>query len=236
MIFHLISSPRNISTALMYSFYHRGDTAVVDEPFYAYYLDRATRVHPGQDEILAQMEKEPSRVIAGINDRAAEKSHLFIKNMAHHLVEMPLDFLVSYRNILLIRDPKQLIASFAQVLPNPRMEDVGIKRQHEIFQFLGSGKEFAVIDSGELLKDPPKYLEALCEVLNIPFSLAMHQWQPGPIPDDGVWAKFWYKNVHQSEGFMIQKTSQRELPSECEPLYKEALPYYHELSKYALKI
>ena len=34
----LWSGPRNISTALMYSFAQRSDTIVYDEPFYAYYL------------------------------------------------------------------------------------------------------------------------------------------------------------------------------------------------------
>ena len=35
MIINLISGPRNVSTALMYSFAQRSDTSVVDEPFYA---------------------------------------------------------------------------------------------------------------------------------------------------------------------------------------------------------
>jgi len=34
---NLWSSPRNVSTALMYSFAQRLDTTVVDEPLYAYY-------------------------------------------------------------------------------------------------------------------------------------------------------------------------------------------------------
>ena len=34
----LWSGPRNISTALMYSFAQRDDTRVVDEPLYGHYL------------------------------------------------------------------------------------------------------------------------------------------------------------------------------------------------------
>ena len=37
-IINLISGPRNLSTALMYSFSQRPDTVVIDEPFYAHYL------------------------------------------------------------------------------------------------------------------------------------------------------------------------------------------------------
>ena len=35
---NLWSGPRNVSTALMYSFAQRSDTAVVDEPLYGHYL------------------------------------------------------------------------------------------------------------------------------------------------------------------------------------------------------
>ena len=38
MIINLISGPRNVSTALMYSFAQRNDTNYYDEPFYGYYL------------------------------------------------------------------------------------------------------------------------------------------------------------------------------------------------------
>ena len=38
----LWSGPRNISTALMYSFAQRDDTAVYDEPLYAHYLSKTS--------------------------------------------------------------------------------------------------------------------------------------------------------------------------------------------------
>jgi len=45
---NLISGPRNISTALMYSFANRADTEVFDEPMYGYYLDHTgIDYHPG---------------------------------------------------------------------------------------------------------------------------------------------------------------------------------------------
>src|SRR5690242_9044829 len=47
------SGPRNISTAMMRSFENRGDCAVVDEPFYAHYLEHTQLDHPGRDEVIA---------------------------------------------------------------------------------------------------------------------------------------------------------------------------------------
>ena len=47
------SGPRNISTALMYSFRQRPDTLVVDEPLYAHYLGVTGAAHPGAEEVMA---------------------------------------------------------------------------------------------------------------------------------------------------------------------------------------
>ena len=57
----------------------------------------------------------------------------------------------------------------------------------------------------------------------------MLKWPKGGIKEDGTWAKYWYKNVHNSSGFSKQKTSTRELPIECESLYIESLTYYNKL-------
>ena len=48
------SSPRNISTAFMYSFAQRKDTTVVDEPLYAHYLvnTETEAQHPGTEGTL----------------------------------------------------------------------------------------------------------------------------------------------------------------------------------------
>ena len=55
----LWSGPRNISTALMYSFSQRNDTKVFDEPLYAHYLNSTTayQYHPGAKEILEKIFK-----------------------------------------------------------------------------------------------------------------------------------------------------------------------------------
>ena len=49
----LWSGPRNVSTALMYSFAQRSDTRVVDEPLYGHFLRVSGTHHPGRDEVLA---------------------------------------------------------------------------------------------------------------------------------------------------------------------------------------
>lgn len=230
-VINLISGPRNLSTALMYSFSQREDMTVLDEPFYGYYLQNATleNEHPSQKEILQTMELSEERVVEKINSLSKQKN-VFVKGMAHHYLTDSPKFILNWENVILIRHPKKLIASFSKVIHTPTLNDIGIKKASELFLFLKkNGKTPIVIDSDELLKNPEIYLKKLCNLLNIPFSKKMLQWKKGGIPEDGIWAKHWYKNVHNSEGFAVQKSSSQPLPNHLEPLLAEALPYYEIL-------
>lgn len=230
-VINLISGPRNLSTALMYSFAQRKDTKVLDEPFYGYYLKNANldNQHPSQDQILQTMEVKEKEIVEKINFFSKE-TQVFIKGMAHHYLAEEPKFILDWENIILIRHPKKLITSFSKLIDAPTLDDIGIKKASELFLFLkNNGKTPTVIDSDELLKDPENYLKKVCYSLEIPFTKNMLGWKKGGISEDGIWAKHWYNNVHNSEGFAIQKTSSQPLPSHLEPLLKEALPYYETL-------
>jgi hypothetical protein len=232
-IINLISSPRNISTALMYSFAQRKDTKVVDEPFYGYYLTKSKIEHPGQQEIIDSMEVDPQKIIKNIfNDH--DKPVLFLKNMAHHLIDMDLSFLKTMVNLFLIRDPKRLIASFAKVIPDPGPTDIGVEKQYELFQMLQTDDP-VVVDSGELLKDPQKVLQQVCKDLQIPFDTNMLSWPAGPIEEDGIWSRYWYKNVHRSTGFQKPEKSNINLPVHCHKLYESSTGFYKQMYKHAIK-
>lgn len=232
---HVISSPRNISTALMYSFAQRNDTNVVDEPFYAVYFLKTGIVHPGRDEVLHHQPNKEEDVLTNLFTTPS-KPIFFIKNMAHHLEVLdnfPLD---KCFNIFLIRNPKQIIASYAQVIEKPAMRDIGIEYQFNVFEKMKvNRKNTVVLDSGLLLQNPESVLKKLCEVLEIPFEDAMLHWPAGPKPYDGVWAPHWYANVHTSTGFEKQQTSVRPLPEHLIPLYNEANKYYEKLLPFALR-
>ena len=57
-IINLISGPRNVSTALMYSFAQREDTAVVDEPLYGHYLSLTHAPQPHWEEMIEVLEND----------------------------------------------------------------------------------------------------------------------------------------------------------------------------------
>ena len=234
MIINFISGPRNISTALMYSFAQRTDTKVVDEPFYAYYLKLTSLDHPGKDEIMASMPSDPSVILNGIHQLAKTHDVVFLKNMAHHHINWEWSYLKEMHNVFLIRAPKQLIASFAQVIDNPTLQDIGLKHEADLLDYVIEHGKHApiVVDTNQILSNPEKELTTLCNRLGIQFDNGMLTWSQGPISEDGIWAKHWYKNVHQSTGLTPQKTSKRPLPAHCKDLYKEALPYYEKLQAY----
>jgi hypothetical protein len=222
----------------MYSFARRKDTTVVDEPLYAHYLSKTTERanHPGTAEVLASQENDGEKVVRKVIFGEYQTPVVLFKQMTHHLTALNLDFLLKTENILLIRNPREIIASYSKVVPNPSMQDVGVEQQFGLFNWLNErGKLTAVIDAGELLKNPRSILSQLCERLKIPFDEKMLTWSPGPRPEDGVWAKYWYENVHRSSGFQKYEPKEINLAPAFEELAQECEPFYHSLYAESLK-
>lgn len=233
---NLWASPRNISTAIMYSFAQRTDMTVVDEPFYASYLKETGIVHPGQEKILASQSQDFNTVLNEIILKQYKTPNVFFKQMSHHLLKNVKDFMLKCKNVILIRDPKEMIISFSKVIKSPTISDLGLKQSHEIYQFLIlEGHEPVVIDSNELLKNPEKILRSLCKKLLIPFEPNMLHWEAGKRDEDGIWAPYWYTNVHQSTGFKPYHKKDAPLDPQFEELYQECVPLYLDLQKNSLK-
>lgn len=232
----LWSGPRNISTALMYSFAQRPDTIVFDEPLYGYYLEqtKAKEYHPGADEVMNLMECDGSKVIDFMmGDFPSEV--LFFKNMCHHLLDLDRSFMKDTINLILTRHPAQVITSFSKEIPNPTLLDIGIKTQADLLHELQKrNANLLVIDSNDLLKFPAQYLKLLCEKLDISFSEKMLVWEKGPKEYDGCWAPHWYKNVHQSTGFQPYEEMSLNVPAHLNDLLQEAIPYYEQLKLHSL--
>ena len=227
----LWSGPRNVSTALMYSFAQRSDTRVYDEPLYAHYLSqsKAKAYHPGADEILASQENDGEKVIAALL-RADEKPVLFLKNMAHHLLNLDRSFMKETVSVILTRDPVDMLPSFAKVIDTPTLEDVGYRIQAELARELRRQQlPIVILEARDILMNPRKALTRVCRVADIPFDEAMLQWPAGSRPEDGVWAKYWYDSVHRSTGFDPYRPKNTPFPEHLKPLLEECLPYYAEL-------
>jgi len=233
----LWSGPRNVSTALMYSFAERPDTSVVDEPLYGHYLRVSGADHPGADCIMAAMDCDGDSVMRTLLMSAAERSTplLFVKHMAHHLLDLDLQFLQQTTNIFLIRDPREMLPSLKVQLPHAELRDTGLETQWNLYNDLVKlGQNPAVIDSRQLLLNPESVIQQLCSQLGIDFMPCMLQWSEGARAEDGVWAQHWYHAVHKSTGFSkyVEKTG---FPPEHSKLLEECRPFYEKLVARAIR-
>ena len=234
----LWSGPRNISTALMYSFAQRNDTRVLDEPLYAHYLRQsdAREYHPGADEVLASQENDGGKVIQNML-ACHEKPVLFYKHMAHHLLNLDRSFMKEVTNVILTRDPVEMLPSFAKIVPNPTLDDVGYQLQAELLTYLQYQRlPVVVLDAKQVLLDPQIELTRLCTSVGIPFDESMLAWTAGARPEDGVWAKYWYDGVHRSTGFQPYQPKTGPFPDYLRPLLRSCLPYYQQLSTHATRV
>jgi len=231
------SGPRTVSTALMRAWENRPDTVVVDEPLYAFYLERTGLDHPGRDAVIASQPTSWREVVAALANGPLPPGVTisYAKHMTHHVLpSVDLAAFAPFRHAFLIRDPRSLLASYARVRAAPTLDDLGLRQQARLFAEFGG----PVIDSADLLAAPEAGLRALCAALDVPFTAAMLAWPPGPRATDGVWAPYWYSSVRGSTGFVAPAPSAPvpDLDPALEPLLEQCLPYFDELRKSKIKI
>jgi len=233
------SGPRNISTAMMRSFEARGDAAVTDEPFYAAYLHRTGIIHPMREDVMASQSRDPVQVAAMLVGPVPGNEPIWYqKHMTLHL--LPGDgreWMSKVQNAFLIRDPQSVLASYALKRDEVTLADIGFVQQRELFDAEADrlGKPPPVVDSADILADPSRTLERLCQALGISYTPAMLRWPAGRRATDGVWAPAWYQSVEKSTGFAppVPKTV-RDLPPHLKILAEQAQPHYDALRLHRL--
>lgn len=237
----LWSGPRNVSTALMYAFAQRSDTRVIDEPLYAHYLytkygaHALNSTHPATTEVMASMSTDGAQVIDQVILGSCEKPVLFMKQMAHHLINIDRSFLQRTCNVLLIRDPREMLPSLAKVIGAPTLADTGFKTQYDLLADLrGVGQSPPILDARLLLENPSSVLSQLCERIGLQFERSMLSWKTGGNSADGVWAPYWYQNVHRSTGFAPYRPKSEPFPTELKALLAVCLEYYEVLREEAI--
>ena len=232
MIIHLIASPRNVSTALMYSMGQHSDIFPVDEPFYACYLKESGKDHPGREKILRSQPIDRGEVFDHLRELESRYPVVFVKNMAHHIREEDLLLMSDWKHCFLIRHPRLHIFSFTRVISHPDLDALGTTRQRKLYEILVSqGHVPYVIDSHHLLLDPQKELTELCHYLGIDFQKDMLHWPAGSKPFDGCWAPYWYRSVWDSTEFSEpREVDQVQLPGYLMPLFDACMVDYQYLS------
>jgi len=217
----------------MYSFAQRSDCTVIDEPFYPYFLAQTGAKRPDREITLSSMTPNIDEAKAMLVE---ESEHLFVKNMAAHFLELDYYFLLSHYNIIYIRHPARILASYSKVIEEPTMQDIGLQYQWEIVQYLQANNgRFIVLDSTDLLGNPELVLQKLCVFLDVEFQHSMLNWPKGKKDYDGPWWPYWYGNLHKSSGFRKQKSSEDIPPEHLHLLLEESLPFYNRLEELKLQ-
>ena len=88
----------------------------------------------------------------------------------------------SYKNIFLVRHPARVISSYNKKRENPTLNDIGFIQQLRIYEELGG----FIIESSDILKNPEKALNKICNYLDLKFEPSMLSWPKGGHENEGV--------------------------------------------------
>ena len=196
------SGPRNISTAMMRSWENRTDCEVIDEPFYACYLQATGIEHPMRNEVIASQSTDWDQV--GDELLRSPAPIFYQKHMTQHMLPgKDLSWASHLRHCFLIRDPLEVVASYSRKRTSPTTDDIGLIRQLELYRELqeSTGQAIPVIEASTVLLEPERMLTRLCNHFGIAFRSEMLSWPAGGRDSDGIWAEHWYQSVENSTGF-----------------------------------
>jgi hypothetical protein len=224
---------------MMRSFENRPDTAVIDEPFYAAYLQETGLIHPMREEVLASQPTGWRQVVDGLlGPIPGGRPVYYQKHMTQHMLpSIGRDWIGQCRNAFLIRAPEKVLTSYAEKRAEVTLADIGFVQQRELFDREADrlGHAPPVIRSADVLRDPRRTLANLCKALGIPFSDSMLRWPAGRRESDGVWAPAWYDAVEKSTGFAApRERSIAFLRDDLRAIADAARPHYERLAKFCL--
>ncbi|MEL6874156.1 MAG: HAD family hydrolase [Pseudomonadota bacterium] len=230
------SGPRNISTAMMRSFGSRQDTHVTDEPFYGAFLRDTGEPQPMADQIIADMDCDWQSVTGTLRGPVPGGKAIWYQKHMPHQMTGPISILdfPDHRHAFLIRDPAQVVASYAAKRVKVTPDDLGYERQLRYVEEIGekTGKTPFVIDSSTILANPDRALKQLCIALEIDWDPSMLSWAAGRRETDGIWGSHWYNRVVETTGFgplpespPPLEDSDRLVAEKCQIFYSELLGY-----------
>jgi len=249
-VYVLWATPRSTSTAFEWMMRMRGDLACFHEPFgEAWYQGddaRAPRLtvdsprKPGLnfDTVLARMQA------------AANRRPVFSKDMAQftdHLWQG--DFLDNFEHSFLIRDPAKVLASLQRSWIKLKDDEgftrneIGFEEQRALFDLLCDKHDSmpVVIDSDDLLADPPAMVAKYCNAIGVPFIAEALTWEPGS-RGEVLWYdgddSIWHESLKNSAGLKAQPRKHidiDDLPPRLQDLYHEFLPHYQHLYAHRLR-
>jgi hypothetical protein len=249
-IYVLWATPRSTSTAFEWMMRMRGDMACFHEPFgEAWYQGDDARA----PRLTADSPRKPGLNFDTVLSRmqaAATMRPVFSKDMPQftdHLWQG--DFLDHFEHSFLIRDPAKVLASLQRSWIKLNDEEgftrneIGFDEQRALFDLLCEkrGSAPVVIDSDDLLADPPAMVEKYCAAIGVPFIAKALSWEPGS-RSEVLWYdgddSIWHESLKNSDGLKAQPRMPADieaLPPRLQDLYHDFLPHYRHLYAHRLR-
>jgi hypothetical protein len=232
----LWSAPRCRSTMFLRMMAQRGDFATVHEP-----LSRVKDF--GRSAVLDRECTTADDVIREIL-ALGRRRRVFVKDTTDfHFPEVlhSAELLSRCRHTFVIRDLNDAIASHFALNPALTRDEVGFARLREIYDAVtaATGTPPVVIDSDDLVVDPPGVVRRYCEAVGIEFIAEALRWPRGGLPEWELTAR-WHEHVANSEGIESHHRGRPDLRVAMHPLlgayYRFHVSHHRHLWDHRLRV
>lgn len=238
----LWATPRTTSTAFEWMMRERGDLNCFHEPFGEVWYQGEEPLWPRADADSLRTPGLTYEVVWGRLREAASRGPVFSKEFPHVVENIWTDeFLDHFNHSFLIRNPAKTLTSMHKEWPNFHFKEAGFPEQRELFDRLTDrlGTAPPVIDSDDLLGNPPVMVKAWCEAVGIPFLESALSWEPGPRDEVSWWdGGSFHENLRNSDGLKPQPRREADLsnaPDWLVAYYETCLPHYQHLWEHRLR-
>lgn len=231
----LWSPPRCRSTAFLRMMAARGDFQVVHEPF-SHLMDF------GAADVAGVRCTDEQAVMTALLELSA-RTPVFVKDTTDFHYPGLLaaeEFLRAATHSIIIRHPREVIASHYRINPELTCEEVGFERVREIYQAAEkAGNPPVIIDADDLVDHPEATVRSYCTAVGIPLRLEALAWTPETLPQ---WQRTlrWHAEVAESTGFARSNGHTAQVDAERHPrlatFYRHHLPHYEWLRDRRLSI
>jgi hypothetical protein len=222
---------------MMRAWENRADTRVIDEPFYAHFLQHTGLDHPMREAIIAAGNTDWRDIVKQLITRP-DTGIFYQKHITTHWLEhFSTDWLASIDHVFLIREPLPVVASYTRKRQVLTASDLGYSQQAALFEHISSvqGYRPIVLDSRRFLDNPSLQLDKVCKTLGIEFDSRMLRWRKGPRESDGIWEAHWYDAVKQSTGFSPPDTKPITLNASQQRIAEQCQPFYQSMREFAVE-
>ena len=161
--------------------------------------------------------------------------------MTHHMLPgFGRDWIASCRNAFLIRDPVDVLASYAEKRAELTLADIGIAEQVELFERESRPPRDGPAGDrigGRARRSRAGRFRRCARRSASRSSRPCCRGRPAGAATDGVWAPAWYDAVERSTGFGPpgRKRAFEELQDELKPIAEAARPLYERLAAHRLR-